>query len=373
MREPEWNVDKSELTRRDKLVGVGLRAAICCALIFAGASLLPACGLILGLDEFVAPVDDASADAPSTATVEERLEDTFVDDDAEGAISEGSTAPSQGPDKNGASTRPTPVTDSGHVIPPETDASCTPDPSWCDTHCGSGSDNCGVMRQCPTNCPQGYECDNNATCKCKTEISWCTGRCGPTKDNCGNPIDCSSCTDSGPPPCNAQTDQEACAGRECGQATNNCGQLVNCGFLGLSLCPSLLQVCLPDGGCCSPNSARACGNQCGSFVTDNCGRTIQCPTSCGPDGICRQNVCCTRRDPCAGACDITVMDNCGETVQCACSRTQECVAQTCCTPDGCGSTDCVDSCGVYASSCCGDAGPDGSSSGPTAPRRRSGQ
>ena len=311
----------------------------CGAVVCACTSLLPSCGLILGLDEGIAIVgDDASAQDANPVPEEP---DRFV----------------AAPSGSDATTIP-------EVSPPETSTpamadGCMPDPGWCDSHCGEGPDNCGEARQCPANCPQGYVCNAQNTCECQTEAAWCTGRCGNTTDNCDNPIDCGTCSaEAGS--CQPEAVATACGGRQCGQTTNNCGQLVNCGLLGLGLCAGLLQgqVCLASGECCTPESASACGNQCGTFATDNCGERVQCPSSCGSGQVCYQNSCCTPADACGGACGVTRVDNCGQTIQCGCSGAQECSAQTstCCTPQGC-SANCIDSCGLRSNSCCNDAGP----------------
>ncbi len=314
------------------------------ALACAGAFLLPSCGLILGLDEGVGVVpEDASEDAP------------FPD----ATQAPPPSGHSGGSDGVGDALEPS---DAGQIQqmppPPGVDASptvgCTPAASWCDNHCGNGPDNCGMARECPTNCPQGYGCNTQNTCECQSEPSWCNGRCGNTEDNCNNPIDCGPCDDAGPQ-CAPEPVRQACGSRQCGQTTNNCNQLVNCGLLG-GLC--LLQVCLADGGCCTPNSSAACGTHCGTFATDNCGQQVECPSSCGSGNVCYQKSCCTPTDPCGGECGVTRVNNCGQTVRCGCSGAEECVAQTntCCTPQGC-SANCVDSCGLAASSCCIEAGP----------------
>jgi hypothetical protein len=316
----------------------------------ACASLLPACGAILGLDQGIAI--DGDGDASSDATTAHP-----TGDDAEGASRDAS--PVLAADDGGSQDNPPNLKDSGADSKPATsgpDGGCTPDPSWCDTHCGDGPDNCGASRICPS-CSAGNTCGGSYTCVCQSDPEWCTGRCGKTTDNCENPIDCGTC---GPMPCKAEPTTQTCGSRQCGTAINNCNQTVNCGLLGLlSTCLNSNQVCVADGGCCTPNGAAACGNQCGTFVTDNCGRSIQCPTSCGSARVCYLNACCAPSDPCAGACGVSRVDNCGETVQCGCSGGGECVAatNTCCVPNGC-SANCVDSCGIASASCCVDAGPE---------------
>jgi hypothetical protein len=318
------------------------------------APLLPACGALLGLDQGSPLLGEGDASSDATTSLP-------LPSPEAGVQGPDGVVPSS-PRQEGGS----PVDDSGPAERPESgppgrdsaaDAGCTPDPGWCNSHCGVGPDNCGGSRTCPATCAAGYTCGSGNVCQCQTESDWCNGRCGQTTDNCNKPIDCGA---SCPPSCTAESMQLACGDRQCGQVTNNCSQKVNCGFLGLlSGCLSNSQVCLADGGCCTPDTASACGNQCGTSVVDNCGRTVACPTSCGSGRVCRDKVCCTPTDPCGGACGVTQMNNCGQTVQCGCASGAECLSDTntCCVPQGC-SANCVDSCGVAAASCCvPEAGP----------------
>src|ERR1019366_9479027 len=101
---------------------------------------LPACGLILDLDHGALLSQDASLDAN---TPELRPDATTgpVGDSEEPATDAPATT-----DASGASDA-MPVGDGGADAdggPSE----CTPDPAWCDSHCGTGPDNCGESRQC---------------------------------------------------------------------------------------------------------------------------------------------------------------------------------------------------------------------------------
>lgn len=323
-------------------------------MVIVCASLLAACGSLLGLDQGMAleGESDASTDATTVGVTPGGDEPANQASD-DGPVTTTPDAPSP-PDDSSAP--PVQGRDSGSPgVDVGPDASCAPDLGWCDTHCGMGPDNCGGSRQCPP-CTAGLSCGTGNVCVCQSDPNWCTGRCGQVNDNCGKAVDCGMC---GPNPCKPESFTLACGVKQCGQATNNCNQTVNCGFLGvLSTCLNTSQVCLADGGCCTPNSAAACGNQCGTFVTDNCGRSVQCPTTCATGKVCYQSACCTPTDPCAGACGVTDTNNCGQTVQCGCAAGAECLpTNTCCVPQGC-SANCVDSCGVPAASCCADAGPD---------------
>jgi hypothetical protein len=51
---------------------------------------------------------------------------------------------------------------------------CVPDPSWCNTHCGPGKDNCGAVISCPS-CPAEAGCGTGA---CDSGDQCCTGYCG---------------------------------------------------------------------------------------------------------------------------------------------------------------------------------------------------
>ncbi len=327
------------------------------AVVVAGFSVLAGCSRILGLDQGLPLVDESDASSDGTVppiAAEAGDEIANVGPDFEEAATPSPAVEASIPEAGGRDDAPH---DAGM------EAGCTPDPEWCDMHCGNGPDNCGAKRQCPT-CQMGETCSASYQCKCQPDPNWCMGRCGATTDNCNNAIDCGTC---GPTPCTAESMQLACGSRQCGTAVNNCNQTVNCGLFGiLSTCTNSNQVCLANGMCCTPNSGAACGNQCGTFVTDNCGRSVQCPTSCASGLVCYQGTCCTPNDPCAGACGVSRVNSCGQTVQCGCSAgNAECVTatSTCCVPQGC-SANCVDSCGLPAASCCVDAGPD---SGPPEP------
>jgi hypothetical protein len=279
---------------------------------------------------------------------------------------------------------------------------CVSDPAWCDSHCGSGPDNCGRSRTCNLDCPTGTECGSTHVCVCQPQPDWCAMRCGQTKDNCNNPVDCGGC-DGGTCAQNAcgcvpESVTQACNGLQCGQVKNNCGQTVNCGISGTASCPAA-QVCTASGACCAPNNAAACNNKCGVSVVNNCGQTVECPiTSCaGPGAVCFQNQCCMPVAPscmgrcggavvsnncgqsvmcmgpcpageecssgsccapaanaCANKCNVTVMDGCGMSETCSCGPGQMCNGQNCCTPNGSCSGKCLDNCGQMDTHCCGN-------------------
>jgi hypothetical protein len=325
----------------------GSRRPAVAAVIVATLAALPACGLLLDLDHGTPDGDDASFEAGFDAPASV----------ADAGVEAADAAPDAGSDAGAIADAPveaaaleaSPPVDAG----PDAPDACTPDPSWCDTHCGTSVDNCSESRTCPSDCGQNSTCGSGSTCVCQSDPTWCHGRCGSTTDNCNQPIDCGTCVvDAG-----CMDDGQACNGKQCGTATNNCGQTVTCGLVGL--CPNpVSQLCQSDGTCCTPNSGAACGDQCGTTATDGCGRPVQCPSSCGGSRVCFQQACCTPASPCNGACGVTMTDNCGESVQCGCSSSEECApAGTCCMPHGC-SASCVDNCGLPSTACCVDAGPD---------------
>jgi hypothetical protein len=155
--------------------------AACGLALGAGAlSALPACSDILHLDPGV-PSEDASIDS----SVPIPLPDASLSSSGDSAsVTTEAAAPLV--DTGAAATDGAPPADASGG---DGDA-CTPDPAWCDSHCGTGPDNCGESRQCATDCQTGYVCGTGNTCECETEVTWCAGRCGSTTDNCGRPLDC---------------------------------------------------------------------------------------------------------------------------------------------------------------------------------------
>jgi hypothetical protein len=121
---------------------------------------------------------------------------------------------------------------------------CTPNSNPCgDKVCGMAADGCGGMRACGANngqCTVGA-CSAEGQCACRPREQACMGKTGTVTEN-----GCTYNCDTACVPDNAA----ACAGAECGTATNNCGDVVNCGA---------------SAGAC------AAGNACvgGQFVTDN--------------------------------------------------------------------------------------------------------
>lgn len=343
---------------------LGARVALTIVLLGAtstGVAALAGCGSILGIDDGIADQDAVATDVGAG--------DDGGDDGGGDAI-----APADG--------------DAGDRGSDASDAACTPDPNWCQSHCGNGPDNCGQQRSCTNNCAPGWFCDAGAnTCDCTTDPSWCNGRCQMTTDNCGRPIDCGVC-DAGActqNTCGCSPQPDPCGTMACGSTTDSCGHAVNCGVNGTTACANGGEC---DGGvCCTPNS-NPCAGLCGGVsVDDGCGRQVQCPSTCGGDQECTSNnQCCTPSPACApNTCNTS--DSCGVLCNCTgggtcdpmsgqccpntvcmngcCSPGQMCAMSTglCCTPGTCDMTNpCYDTCGNQVSGCCssdagtGDAG-----------------
>jgi hypothetical protein len=306
--------------------------------VLTGASV--ACGSLLGIDLGTPRGDASTVDAG-----------TF--DVAVGDVSVGDGA--QGPGEAG------PIPDGGVQF--DAEAGCAPDLSWCNTHCGTGPDNCGETRACPSQCAQGDTCSSASnTCECASDPTWCTGRCGDVTDNCGNKISCPGCNGvsclGGACGCMPDSVATTCAGMQCGQATNNCGLAVPCGVNNSTACTSG-EVCVTaTDSCCTPDNAAACGTKCRVSVPNNCGQTIACPSTCPNNGVCLSGQCCT-----PSACTGNCVDNCGQSNPSCCQTTPPdagggsgdaggcggngapCTTQGCCS-SFCGySGTCVSSCG----------------------------
>ena len=260
-----------------------------------------ACGPLLGIDDGL-----AKGDAAAGARDEVAIDATR----ASGADPEASEVGL--PDARDQSD---PIADVDSRV--AADAGCTPDPNWCNAHCGTGPDNCGLTRECSSTCPVEQACGANLMCACQVRADWCNGRCEDTTDNCGNPIGCGLC-DGGVPcysnvcGCMPEPAATACGASQCGQATNNCNLTVNCGVDGSAACPQN-QVCLAGPRtCCTPDNAAACGNRCQVQVTNNCDVTFVCP-ACATGQVCDNGQCC-KPVGCGGTC----VDNCGQTSQACC-------------------------------------------------------
>jgi hypothetical protein len=184
--------------------------------------------------------------------------------------------------------------------------------------CGFASNGCGGSYDCSggNGCADGTQCSAGAcvtvpsSCSPVSQVTACALKeCGIVSDGCNGTYDCGGCTGNeqcgainafqcdAPPggPCTPRTQQQACAGKECGTALDGCGtgagHELNCG----SSCPSgqycgvveafqcdvppAPPACVPNGKTCQSE-----GWDCGTFV-NNCGTTSNC-------GSCASNETC---------------------------------------------------------------------------------
>ncbi len=102
---------------------------------------------------------------------------------------------------------------------------CAPNLQACDGKvCGTASDGCGNAVACGNNggaCLVGDCAANQSVCACPAKETACVGKTGPFTLPNGCQYDCTV----GCVPNNVA----ACQGATCGTATNNCGDIVNCG------------------------------------------------------------------------------------------------------------------------------------------------
>src|SRR5271165_774287 len=113
----------------------GAARIVFATLLGACASGLAACSLVLGLDSGKALED---ADASPDALAPDATSDSSGADGPEADDSMGPGPASDGGMKDGAADAR-----SDAAAAANGGDACTPDPNWCDVHCGSGPDNCG--------------------------------------------------------------------------------------------------------------------------------------------------------------------------------------------------------------------------------------
>lgn len=140
---------------------------------------------------------------------------------------------------------------------------------------------------------------------CPSGTKNCNQKCVPTdaQNGCSDPARCAPCPtgnvcSGAPAVCTCVPDQvkTTCAGKSCGKATNNCGQVIDC--------PDRCQapdVCgggSADKNHCGCTATDACGGQNCDYAQNNCGQWQYCgscsyPELCGggscglqPDGDC---------------------------------------------------------------------------------------
>ncbi len=249
----------------------------------------------------------------------------------DGGLADGST--SGGPQGTGGD---------GGVVGGPTTSTCTPDPTFCNTHCGNAKDNCGQPRTCGE-CGASETCDSTTnTCQCAVAPNFCSGRCGTATDNCTHQENCGGCeagvcSAGGACGCDPDPVATTCGSQKCGQTTNNCHQTVFCGVGGTANCATAGDVCESSTNtCCTPNNTAACAGKCNENVVNNCGQTIGCPATCTSGEVCDGTSCCTPESEattCGSSCGVVKTNNCGQQVSCGCTGSgQVCASGSCCTP-----------------------------------------
>ncbi len=219
-----------------------------------------------------------------------------------------------------------------------------------DADCGTIKNSCGDRLDCGY-CPAHQECDpdTNKCIPCDETIT-CADlgyECGNVWLGCGPSsitVTCPGCTtglcnpffNTCEPDCQPGTVEDICGealllkGVECGQISNGCGGIVDCG-----LCPDG-EACGVEGVAnrCEPISAPqeciAAGRNCGT-VTSACGGIIHCG-ECTGDDVCNENGVCG--PPCApktcvddfapGSCGQQLDDGCGGFLKCECPSGEGC-------------------------------------------------
>ena len=248
------------------------------------------------------------------------------------------------------------------ICVPDNDAACD------DRECGTVLNNClhevrcgtcspprvcgargGDGGRCDCVCLAGKIPDDDCNCFCPEGSTTCGDAC--VRDLSSNPDHCGECSRPCPPGqqclqgecgivCEPQRD--ACQHHECGQATNTCGQIFDCGTCGGN------RVCLTGGdgtncacdcrppkiaddacNCSCPQGTTTCGAACVANLQtdpDHCGA---CDNACDPNQACSGGDCIVVCQPDAIACAFhecgDVVNNCGHVIQCgSCSERRVC-------------------------------------------------
>lgn len=270
------------------------------------------------------------------------------------------------------------------------DPPCTPSTAAqvCTGTCGIFDDGCGGQIDCDTAsngmggtyaCPAGYSCNmgmcSSNACVPIPSATVCAGKCGILSDGCSGSYNCDgtnggvTCNGSagetcggagtpnecGAPPCTPLTQAQACpavgGNASCGQVSDGCNGLIDCGGCGAGQSCGLNQanVCGTIPVCVPLSSSTACAGKCGQ-VSDGCTGTYNCngtnggvtctgtdfcgaitPNQCGtPPTTCTPSTCASLGHSCGFA-----GDGCGNTLncwpngsgnQCADPTSQSCIA-----------------------------------------------
>lgn len=145
---------------------------------------------------------------------------------------------------------------------------CTPISDPCGGKvCGMAPDGCGQMVACGANngeCAVGTCDDASGQCGCRPRTEACAGKTGAITEN-----GCSYNCDVACVPDNAA----ACAGAECGTATNNCGDIISCGAAA-GACGAGLSCAGPQFIADSTLPARTAAYQGGYCIPSNAAKLI---------------------------------------------------------------------------------------------------
>jgi hypothetical protein len=181
----------------------------------------------------------------------------------------------------------------------------------CVDQCGHVSDNCGGTINCEATefaCPDGescggggipFQCGSGAgTCQPDEEDEACAGiQCGIASDGCGGSHVCGTCDEGSScfsgvcqviDQCVPQDEDDACAGKQCGEAGDGCGGTTyDCGSCGVGETCGLRVAFECGSNQCQPlNRTQACnGKQCGEAF-NGCGTAPENTFDCGscPNG-----------------------------------------------------------------------------------------
>lgn len=247
-------------------------------------------------------------------------------------------------------------------------------PRTCKTGtCNDATDTCEYTNQqngqpgtnCTIICCSGNCCDGGQVCFqnncCTPDTNVCQGKCGNVTNNCGQTVNCGPCPD------------RLCQTGSCTGPNNTCAftpvsngqpgpQCPAPGFCcGGDECCSSNQVCF-NNNCCTPNND-ICQGKCGN-VTNNCGQIVdcgRCPVRTCQDGSCNAQNTCDYVD----SADNQPGPNCPEPGFCCdgdcCAEGDVCLANGCCTPQTRAQT-CNGKCGNVVNNCgqtvdCGPCDP----------------
>lgn len=247
--------------------------------------------------------------------------------------------------------------------------------------CGDRTNNCGTTVTCPACTETGASCGGGGvegSCGCTPEsismtcqngqrCTAATNNCGQSvvcPNNCMTPQSCGGGTSADTCGCTGKTKAELCAGKNCGNVTNECGVMFSC---------------WPDGVTTCAGTGQSCG---GGNVANVCGCTAQCTGKmCGGDGCggscgtCNSSQTCNGQGQCVDSCmpiskTMACMGkNCGD-VSDGCSGIYSCwpVGMMTCAGEGqsCGGAGTLNVCGCSPqctgkvcgpNSCGGTCGP----------------